>query len=99
MGRHLALAADTQRLVDSGHEEDQLHEARAFDDVAKTVDAVVAGAVWHQQQVRSGDVDKAGSAAARRGIDAAVGTRGRKYAKRGHRDKVSRMDVDFRPRL
>ena len=46
---------------------------RAFDDVAKTVDAVVAGTVRHQQQVRPGDMDEAGIAAARRGIDAAVG--------------------------
>src|SRR5436853_485434 len=49
--RHLARAADAQRLVDPGHEEDQLHEATSLDDVAKAVDAVVARAIRHQQQV------------------------------------------------
>ena len=56
-----------------GHEEHQVHEAGALDDIPETVDPVVAGAVGHQQPVRSGDTDKAGIAAARRGIDAAVG--------------------------
>src|SRR5260221_37607 len=71
--RERALAADAQRLVDAGYEEDQLHKAASLDDVSKTVDPVVAGAIGHQELVRPGDMDKAGVAAARRGIDAAVG--------------------------
>src|SRR5665647_1418431 len=50
--RQRAGAADAQRLVDAGNEEDQLHEAAPLDDVAETVDPVVAGAVGHQQPVR-----------------------------------------------
>src|SRR5450756_2503356 len=41
--RELAGAADAQRLVDAGHEEDQLHEARTLDDILEAVDPVVAG--------------------------------------------------------
>ena len=73
IGRERALAADAQRLVDAGYEEDQLHKAASLDDVSKTVDPVVAGAIGHQEPVRPGDMDKAGVAAARRGIDTAVG--------------------------
>ena len=71
--RQPALAADAQGLVDARHEEDQLHEARTFDNVLETVDPVVAGTVRHQQPVGSFDMDEAGIAAARRSIDAAVG--------------------------
>ena len=74
LGREAAPAADAERLVDAGHEEDQLQKAASLDDVAKTVDPVVAGAVRHHEQVRSLDMDEAGRAAARRGIDAAVRT-------------------------
>src|ERR1700683_854773 len=71
--RHRALAADAKRLVQTRHEEDQMHAARALDDIFKTVDAVVAGPIGHQEPVRTIDMDKAWTAAARRGIDAAVG--------------------------
>src|SRR5665647_3909877 len=53
--RQRAGAADAQRLVDAGNEEDQLHEAAPLDDAAETVDPVVAGAVGHQQPVRPGN--------------------------------------------
>ena len=95
----LPLPPTRKRLVDPGHEEDQLHEARALDDIPETVDPVVAGTIRHQQLVRSGDVDEAGIAAARRGIDAAVGARRRQHAERRHRDELSGVDVDLRPRL
>jgi hypothetical protein len=58
--RYLAAAADAQRLVDPGHEEDQLHEARALDDVAKAVDAVVAGTDPASAAVRPGTWTKPG---------------------------------------
>jgi monoamine oxidase len=71
--RYRALAADAKRLVDPRHEEDQLQETGAFDDIPKTIDAVVAGAIRHQQPVRAFDMHEARRAAARRGVDAAVG--------------------------
>ena len=49
--------------------------------------------------VRSGDIDEAGIAAARRGIDAAVGAGSGEHAERRHRDEFLRMDVDLRSRL
>jgi hypothetical protein len=84
---NLPPAADAQRLVDAGQKEDQLHEAASFDNIAETVDPVVAGAIGHQEPVRPGDVDKTGIAAARRGVDAAVRARRRQHAERRHRDE------------
>src|SRR5450755_4320596 len=99
LGRQLAGAADAKRLVDTRHEEDQLHEARALDDIAETVDAVVAGAIGHQEPVRAGDIDKTRIAAARRRIDAAVRTGRGEHAERRHADEFFCVRVDLRPRL
>src|ERR1700677_2828242 len=74
-------------------------KAAAFDDVPETVDPVVARPIGHQQPVRAGDADKAGIAAARRGIDAAVGTRCGEHAEWRHRDEIFRVGVDLRTRL
>src|ERR1700754_1875700 len=71
IGRQLALAAAPQRLVDTRHEEDQLHETRALDDIAKAVDPVVSGTIGHHKLTRAGDMDKTGIAATWRSIDAA----------------------------
>src|ERR1700751_5337835 len=97
--RYRPAPADTQSLVDAGDEEDHLQLAAALDDVPETVDTVVAGAVGLQQQVRFFVVDKADASAARRYVDAAVGTRGCEHAEWRHRDEVLRMHVDRWPRL
>src|SRR4051812_21824264 len=44
-------------------------------------------------------MDKAGIAAARRGIDAAVLARSGEYAERRHADEFFSVNVDLRPRL
>src|SRR5260370_15247231 len=77
----------------------QLHKARALDNIAETVDPVVAGTIGHQKLVRAGDVDKTRIAAAWRGIDTAVGTGCSEHAERRHGNELFRMRVDFRTRL
>ena len=49
--------------------------------------------------VRPGDVDETGIAATRRGVDAAVGTRGGEHAERRHRDEFLGMRIELRTRL
>src|ERR1700730_12595392 len=44
-------------------------------------------------------MDENGIAAARRGVDAAVGARGGEHAERRHRDEFPGMRVDFRTRF
>src|SRR3954447_18712099 len=72
LGRKFADATDAKRLVDAGHEKDQLQLSAAAGDVLETVDAVVAGAIGHQQLLRRDHVDKTRRAASWRGVDAAV---------------------------
>src|SRR3979490_611623 len=64
--KYFPLPASAQRVVDARHKEDQLHEARALDNIAETVDPVVAGTIGHQQLGRAGDVAKTGIGAASR---------------------------------
>jgi len=98
--RHLALAADAQRLVYPGHEEDQLHEARPFDDVGESCRsgccrrgpasaAVFGPPTWM----------KPGLPPLRRSVDAAVRARCGQNAKRRHADEFLRVDVDLRALL
>ena len=49
--------------------------------------------------MRAFDMDEARMAAARRGIDAAVGAGRREHAERRHLDEFSGVNVDLRPRL
>ena len=69
------LAVDPQHFIDPRHEDEQMHKAAAFDDVSEAVEAVVAGAVGHQEQVRPLDMNEAGITASRRCIGTAVRTR------------------------
>jgi len=65
----------------------------------ETVDPVIARAIGHHELRRRYHMDEARIAAARRGIDAAVGAGGGEHAERRHRDEFCRVRVDLGSRF